>query len=305
MIFWIAITIFAQFLNAIVAVLDKHLVSKTILRPVSYAFYSSIFQIVYLVLIPFGFLLPENKYIILAFIIGVLFTFILVVLYKAVQVAEASRVIPLIGGATSVFIFILAYIFLGERLAASQVLAFIFFAVGGYLLSSKINNGRTIIIKGVFWAFLAAFLFAVYYVMKKFLFLHVDFLSGYVIIQLGGFLGAVSLLLMPNNRKAILHASDEVAGGNRQTAYLFFPTKFFGAVAAFLTDYAISIRDASVTIINSLQAVQYIFLLSFAIILSKRYPVFLKEQIGEKTIKRKVIAIILIGIGLFFVLQKQ
>jgi drug/metabolite transporter (DMT)-like permease len=253
-----------------------------------------------LVLIPFGFILPENKYIILAFAIGILFTCLLVVLYKAVQAAEASRIVPLIGGATSVFIFILAYFFLGERLAANQVLAFIFFAVGGYLLSSKINNGKTIIIKGAYLAILAAFLFAVVYVAKKYLFSHIDFTSGFMIIQLGNFFGAIVLVLLPGNRKVIFSASNEVAKGNRQTAYLFFPTKIFGALAAILIDYAISIKDASVTIINSLQAVQYVFIFIFAIILSKKYPIFLKEQIGDKAIKRKAFAIILIGVGLIF-----
>lgn len=111
MIFWAIITIFAQFLNAIVAVLDKHLVSKTVLRPISYAFYSGIFQFVYLILIPFGFVLPEIKYIAIAFLIGALFTFILAILYKAMQIAEASRIMPIVGGATSVFIFVLAYFF--------------------------------------------------------------------------------------------------------------------------------------------------------------------------------------------------
>lgn len=301
MISWIAITIFAQFLNAMVAVLDKHLVSKTVLRPVSYAFYSGIFQFVYLVLIPLGFILPENKYFILAFLIGALFTFILVILYKAMQTAEASRVIPVVGSATSAFVFILAYLILGERLAINQTLAFIFFAIGGYLLSSKINNGKTIIIKGIIWAALAAFLFAVYYVMMKLLFLHIDYLSGFVIIQFGGFFGAVALVLLPANRKVIFSASNEVTNGNKKTAYLFIPAKLIGALAAILINYAISIKDASVTIVNSLQSVQYIFLLLFAIILSKKYPSFLKEQVGEKTIKRKIIAIALIGLGLLFV----
>lgn len=301
MIFWLAITIFAQFLYAIVAVLDKHLVSKTILRPVSYAFYTGIFQILYLVLIPFGFILPESKYIIVAFIIGGLFTFLLAILYKAMQIAEASRIVPLVGGATSVFIFVLAYLFLGERLAANQISAFIFFAIGGYLLSSRVNNGKTIIIRGVYLAILAAFLFAVYYVMMKFLFLHVDFLSGFIIIQLGGFFAAVFLVLMPANRKAIFSASNEVANGNKETVYLFIPTKLFGALAAILINYAISLKDASVTIINSLQAVQYIFLLLFAIILSKKFPGFLKEQTDNQVLKRKMAAIILIGFGLFVI----
>lgn len=296
MILWIFITIIAHLLNALVFIVDKHLVSKTVLRPVSYAFYSGIFQFVYLVLIPFGFILPENKYIILAFAIGALFTFILAIFYKAVRMTEASRVIPLVGGATSVFTFFLAYLFLGERLTVGQTIAFIFFSIGAFLLSSKFNNGKTIIIRGVFWAILAAFLFAVYYVSTKFLFLHIDFLSGFILIQLGGFLGAVVLVLWPANRKAIFSASGELASGDRSTALLFIPTKLLGAVSGILIYYAISL--GSVTVINSLQAVQYGFLLILAVIFSKKLPDFFKEQIGEKVLERKILAIIFIGLGL-------
>lgn len=296
MIFWLVITIFAQFLNAAVSVLDKHLVSKTVLHPVSYAFYSGIFQFVYLVLIPFGFILPEAKFIIIAIIIGALFTFTLVIFYRAVQFAEASRIVPLVGGATSLFTFLLAYLFLGERLAANQLAAFVFFIIGGFLLSSKLSNGKTVIVKGVFWAVLAAFLFAFYYVIVKFLFSHISFLSGFIIIQFGGFLGAVVLVLSPANRKAVFSASGAIAHGRGKDALLFIPTKFLGALSGILIYYAISL--GSVTIINSLQAVQYGFLLAFAIVCSKKLPDFFKEQIGEKIIKRKILAIVLIGVGL-------
>lgn len=296
MILWIALAIFAQFLNAVVSVLDKHLVSKTVLRPVSYAFYSGIFQFAYLALIPFGFILPENKYILLAILIGALFTFILVVLYKAIQAAEASRVIPLVGGMTSLFTFSLAYLFLGERLSGGQAAAFVFFSLGAFLLCSKLNHGKTTIIKGVSWAVLAAFLFAVYYVMTKFLFLRVDFMSGFILIQLGGFLGAAALVLRPANRKAIFSASGEVASGDRSTALLFVPTKLLGALSGIVIYYAISL--GSVTVINSLQAVQYGFLLILAVIFSKKLPDFFKEQVGEKVLKRKILAVILIGLGL-------
>ncbi len=299
MIFWIFITIFAQFLNAIVAVFDKHLVSKTVLRPVSYAFYSGIFQFVYLALMPFGFILPEIKYILFAFGICALLTFILAVLYKAIQAAEASRIIPLVGGATSVFTFFLAYLFLGERLSAIQAETFIFFAIGAFLISSKSSNGKTTVTKGLYWAILASFLFGLFYVGTKFLYSHIDFLSGFIIIQFGGFLGAVALALPSANRKMILSASSQLAEGDKSTALIFIPTKFLGAVAGILISYAISL--GSVTIINSLQSIQYGFLLILAVILSKKLPGFFKEQIGEKVLKRKIAAIILIGLGLLII----
>lgn len=301
MIFWPAITIFAHLLNAIVFIIDKHLVSKTILRPVVYAFYSSIFQFVYLILIPFGFVLPEYKYIAICLFIGALFTLTLIVFYKAMQSAESTRVIPAVGGFTPIFTFFIAYIFIGERLGLFQIIAFVFFILGGFLLSFKFNREHIKVIKGVEWAVLAAFLFALYYTLMKYIFLNIDFLSGFIIIQLGGFMGALILFLSGKHRRSILDSIKGDKAERKEAAYLFIPDKLLGALAGFLIPFAISQESSSVTIINSLQAVQYVFLLIFATILSKKYPAFLKEQIGEKTIKRKMAAIILIGIGLFII----
>ncbi len=298
---WVVITIFAHLLNAVVFIIDKHLVSKTVLRPVVYAFYTSIFQFIYLILIPFGFVLPENKYVAICILTGILFTFVLAVFYKAMQAAESTRVIPVVGGFTPIFTFFLAYLFVGERLGAAQVAAFVLFIFGGFLLSSKISKEHLKIIKGVETAILAAFLFAFYYTLMKYIFLHVSFLSGFIIIQFGGFLGALILLLSGRNRKSIFASASIDNAAKRKTIYLFIPDKLLGALAGFLIPYAISLQGASVTIINSLQAVQYVFLLVFAIILSKKFPSFFKEQIGEKVIKRKAAAIILIGIGLLII----
>jgi len=301
MIFWLAITIFAHLLNAIVFIIDKHLVSKTVLRPVVYAFYSSIFQFIYLILLPFGFALPENKYIIACLFAGALFTLALIIFYKSMQAAESTRVVPVVGGLTPLFTFLMAYLFIGERLGLTQIIAFVFFILGGFLLSFKFSHEHLKAIKGIGWAALAAFLFAFYYTLMKDIFLNVPFLSGFIIIQFGGFLGGLILLLNGENRKNIFASASSDSAAKKETIYLFIPDKSLGVLAGFLIPYAISMEGSSVAIINSLQAVQYVFLLIFALILSKRFPSFLKEQTGEKIIKRKLAAIALIGLGLLIV----
>jgi len=303
MIFWLAITIFAHLLNALVFIIDKHLVSKTVLRPIVYAFYSSIFQFVYLVLIPFGFVWPENKFIIASLFTGALFTLTLFVFYQAMQLAESTRVVPATGGLTPIFTFFIAYLFIGERLGLNQIAALIFFILGGFLLSFKFKHNHLKAIKGIIWIILSAFLFAVYYILMKYIFSYVDFLSAFIIIQLGGFFGALSLLLSGKNQKSIVASVKIDKAERKEMAYLFIPDKLLGALAGFLIPYAISLPGSSVAIINSLQATQYIFLIIFAIILSKKFPLFLKEQTGYRVIKRKIAAIILIGIGLLIIFR--
>lgn len=300
MLLWVIITIIAHLLNAIVFVIDKHLVSKTVLKPVAYAFYSGIFQFAFLALVPFGFGFPEDKYLAaLGIFIGALFIFTLVIFYKAMQAAESTRVIPIVGGLAPIFTLFGAYFLLGERLGMAQIASFVLFILGGFLLSAKFREGKTTIIKGLSWAVLAAFLFAVYYVLMKLLFSQASFLKSFIAMQLGGFLGALVLALSARNRKAIFSPASATSAMKKETFYLFVPDKIFAAAAAILIYYAVSLKEASVTIINSLQAVQYAFLLVLAVILSKKFPSFFKEQVGERVIIQKAIAIFLIGAGLF------
>lgn len=293
---WILITIFAHFLNAVVMIIDKHLVSNTVLKPVAYTFYSGVFQILFLVAIPvFGFVYPETRYMIFGILIGVLFILALLIFYKAMRLSAASRVIPVVGGAVPIFTFFLSYIFLGERLTLWQMVAFALLVSGGVIISSRFNNGKIAIIKGFSLAVLAGFLFAVYYTATKFLFLSMPFFEGFIILQVGGFLGSLTLLISANNRKAIFSTSQAV---KKKTAYLFIPNKTIAALAAIMIFYAISIEESSVAIINSLQASQYVFLLILTIFLSKKLPDLYNEQTDKKTIVQKFLAIGLIGLGL-------
>ncbi len=300
MLSWIIITIGAHILNAVVLIIDKHLVSNTVLRPIAYTFYSGIFQIGFLLLIPIvGFTFPEMRYLSIGVLNGILFILTLLVFYKAIRLSEASRVIPIVGGSVPIFTFFLSFIFLNERLTIWQIIAFALFVFGGILMSTKLDKGKLVIIKGFYFAILAGFLFAVYYTLTKFLFLNTAFFDGFLLLQFGGFLGSLLLLISSKNRKIIFSTPQTI---KKRTAYLFIPNKILAAVAAVMIFYAISIEESSVAIINSLQASQYVFLLILAIILSKKLPDLYNEQAGKKVIIKKILAIGLIGMGLILLM---
>lgn len=293
---WIIITILAHFLNAIVYIIDKHIVTNTVLRPAAYTFYSGIFQIFFLALIPiFGFALPETEYLIIGIFNGALFILALMIFYKALKSSEASRVVPVVGATIPLFTILWAYAILNEFLTIWQFAAFIFFVSGGVLISAKFESGKVSMIKGIFLAAVAGFLFALYYTLIKFLYLHVSFFDGFILIQIGGFLGALMLLISSRNRSIIFSAPKTV---KKKTAGLFVPNKILAALAAIMIFYAISIEESNVAIINSLQSVQYVFLLFLAIVLSKKLPKLYHEQAGRGVIFQKLSAIVLIGIGL-------
>ena len=292
---WIIVTIIAHFLNAIVYIVDKHMVSKSVLKPVSYVFYSGIFQILYVVLIPFGFEMPDGKYFLLGIFNGALFILALMTFYKAMRSSEPSRVVPIVGGAIPIFTFIIAYIFLKENLNIWQIGAFLFFTLGGFILSSNTSHGKISLAKGSMLAVAAGFVFAIYFSLIKLASFYTTPFSSFILLQIGGFLASAALLLSKNNRKMIFSAPSTI---NRKDSMLFIPNKILAAATAIMIFYAISLPGSSVTIINSLQAVQYVFLLVIGFVFSKKIPKFFKEQTSKHVIKRKIIAITLIGIGL-------
>lgn len=298
---WLFIAIISYFILAIVFIVDKFLLSRTALRPLAYAFYVGILGgISSLFLIPFGFSSMPLRQVIISFIAGILFIFAILCFYKSVRLGEVSRITPIIGGAVPIFTFVLTYFFLGERLNFNQLIAFLFFVLGGIILvwpRKKIRlmsgEAKTSLIKRLPLAILASLFFSGSYVLTKFIFMEQSFINGFVWIRLGGILGAVLLLFWPNAREAIFKTSKSI---KLKTSGLLVANKTLSALAFILLSYAVYL--GSVTLVNALQGVQYVFLLVIAIFLSKKFPQIIREQISQGIIIKKIIAVLFICIGL-------
>jgi len=296
---WLIIAITSHFLTAIVFVIDKFIVSKTVLRPTVYSFYVGILGGLTILLFPFGFNLIPLGQIIISFIAGFLFILATLFFYKAVQMTEVSKIVPIIGGAIAIFTLILTYLFLDERLTFYQFIAFFLLVFGGIIIlwpKGNIINGKIIKaldIKKLLFAFLAALFFAGSYVLTKLIFTEQPFINGFIWIRLGGVLGACLLLVLPRNRRIILNVSKVI---KVKTVGLSVFSKSLSAFSFVLLNYAIFL--GSVTLVNALQGVQYIFLLIMAFFLSAKFPQIIKEQIGQGVIFKRVIGILFIFAGL-------
>jgi len=296
---WLLIAIIAHFLFALVFIVDKILLSKTVLNPIGYAFYTGLLQIFALFLIPFGFIVPSARQMASSFVAGALFTLAVLFLYKAIQMGRVSRIIPVIGGAVPIFTLILTYLFLGERLTLSQSVAFFLLVIGGMIMlwpkKYRPNSERlkTPLTKRLTVAILAALFFAISFVLTKFVFTYQPFISGFIWIRMGGFLMAILLFLWPGNRQTIFETTKTI---KIKTVGLFLSNKGLAALAFILLNYAIYL--GSVILVNALQGVQYVFLLIIAIILSIKFPQILREQISREVIAQKIVAILFISFGL-------
>ena len=201
---------------------------------------------------------------------------------------------PIQGGLVPFFTLILAYAILGERLSQHQLLAFVFLVTGAVLISLKKKHGewQALAMQN---AIISSFLFAASLTLVKYIFLQSNFGSGLIWTRLGFFLMSASFLISRRSRNYIFNAPKETSTGNK---FVYLGARVSGFAAGFLQNYAIAI--GSVTLVNALQGTQYAFLLVLAIILSIRFPQILKEDVSSGKIILKVISIILIGAGLYF-----
>lgn len=296
---WLLIAITAHFIFALVFAVDKFIVSEMMLRPRVYAFYVGLLGGLTILLAPFGFGLLPFRQMTAGLLAGILFVGATLFFYKSIQLAEVSKIAPVIGGATPIFTLILSYWFLGERLSSGQLLAFFLLVAGGIIMlwpgRKKLNHRsiRNSLLKRLCFAMLAALFFALSFVLTKFLFIHQAFINSFIWTRLGGVLGAGLLLLWPANRQIILKTSKMI---KLKTGALVVSNKALAAFAFILLNYAIYL--GSVTLVNALQGIQYAFLLIIALFLSKKFPQIIKEQVSQGAILQKIIAILFIGLGL-------
>ncbi len=300
--FWLIIALFAYFLLAVVFLVDKHLLTAAIPDPKIYAFYVGVLGFSALLLAPFvGFYLPEKSQLALSLLSGFFFVCGLFWFYKTLRLFEASRVVPVVGGLTPLFVLILIYLFScgKETLPPLGFLAFIFLVAGSVLLNFRKDKSINLI--SFKFSALSAFLLSLSFVSVKYVYLSQPFWNGFIWRSVGGFLTAVLFFLcFPEIKKGIFKKKENPPLDRpKKTATVFLANQAAGAAGNILQNWAIALAPlAYVPFVNALQGVQYVFLLIMAFIISFKFPGVLKEEMSREIIFQKILAILLMAAGL-------
>ena len=300
---WLFVALLGNALLAVVAVIDKFILTKSVAKPIIFVFYSTIFVLPFLLLLPFGMKLPAfgNDYLI--FIVsGICFALGLWTMYIAILKNEISHAGPLIGAAAPFFILFLSRFFLSEQLSVRALLAALLLIIGSLVISfdqSAENHGWK---RSMSWGIFAGFLFAVSHVAAKYAYDSYGFFNGFVFTKLPiGIFGAL-LLLSPSVR-SIFRKSEKTAAvkqANTKWLTLVYADIGLGIVGTVLLQYAMAL--GSVSLVNALAGVQYAMLIIIVALISKFFPKIIKESFTKKEIIQKVVAVFIIGIGLFLLL---
>ncbi len=290
---WFFWTVIAYFLNALAVLIDKSLFyTQKVKKPSSYVVVICTLGLLTFVLAPWGLSIPTSMGLIYSTVAGFSFTAGLLLLFTALQRGEVSRVTSFIGAWSPIFVFAISFLFFNERLSTWEVAAFALLVAGGFLMATG-KKGLTK--ETLFIALLSALGFAVFYSISKVTFNEIGFISGLIWIRVTSFIFSLFLLFIPSTWQAI----KDNGGQNTKTKLVFFIGQISSALSALLVNYAISL--GSVTLINAMQGLQYVFLLGLVAALSFSRPELLKEELSGHVLVRKIVAIVLIAGGLAFV----
>jgi drug/metabolite transporter (DMT)-like permease len=227
-------------------------------------------------------------------IIGLIEVAYLFPYYKALEDDDTSIVASLfvLG---DIFVPVLAFLIVGEALYFHQYLGFFIIVLSGFLLSFN-GQKRFRFNKSLLYMFVCSLMLAVEVVLYKYVFEKSGWSVGFIWPNIFAFLFAVSLFLFPKRRQGI--KSQFVNFKRKLPIFAFEELLTFGGSMA--ATYAIFL--VPVTLEKGISALQPIFVLLYAIILSKFFPNLFKEKIDKASIFKKVVLFVIMTIGVILIL---
>jgi drug/metabolite transporter (DMT)-like permease len=198
-----------------------------------------------------------------------------------------------LGGLQPLIVLPLAWFFIGEAVSSDFLLAFVVITIGTVMISYGKGKASRVAYTA---AFFSAVLFAVSLVIAKYTYnSQNNFITPFVMTRIGSLLFAVLLFTVPKNFKDFMF---RIRHPKKQASLLLMFGQISGALASVLVNLAIAISSGATAIINSLQGLQYAFLLGIIIVMQRVSPGSMKEKLTPRILWQKIIATALIIVGL-------
>lgn len=217
-------------------------------------------------------------------------------MFKALQIGQVSRVIPIIG--TLVPVFLLSQSIVAGSITQKEIVA-VLMLVAGLIALTILGFKGSIKKSEVIYEILAALLFAVSYIILREAYLRTEFLtvlvwSRFIILPV-----SIIILLIPSLKRRVFESGSGRPAFNifSKSGLLFIFGQAAGGGSELLLTFSISLANPA--LVNSLQGSQYVFLFIFSLLLAKKYPAIFTERITFLTLIPKITGILFIGSGLF------
>ncbi|MFT7644754.1 MAG: drug/metabolite transporter (DMT)-like permease [Candidatus Paceibacteria bacterium] len=276
---WILLATAGQFFNAVVAILDKYIVSdeKVLPKPFVYAFYTCLLTAGWIVIFFLGWVpglsdigipslenvkSPTIQVVAMSFMAAYTFFIALVSMYAALKRSDASSAVPIIGAVSALSSFGMGYLLLGTELHENFIWGVVLLSVGTMLVAQtlpKIDVIVQVVHSGLF--------FALHYITMKGLFQETSFDDGFFWSRIGFVLFTLSLLLVPAYYAKI---KEQTKGTTKKAGAIVLFTKLMAGIAAFMLLKATDMGDVSV--VQALNGLQFVFILLIGIVFAHWLP---------------------------------
>ena len=296
---WVSIAVLSTAVLGVVNIIDSHLISRRMPSLRAFLLPASIFSLLYGLVIFYLFPLPDDIGIwplMVTVASGIARTIALFILLYTLKKEEVSRVIPMTS-TYPVFVAIIAVPLLGETLNYLQWIAIIIVVAGAAIVSTRRSpSGSTTWLGRAFFLLVgSSLLMAVANVATKYALAYMSFWNMYciTIFCMSGIFMLISL------RPRILK---ELSNMKRRNSAITLLALNEILVVAGIVSLFWAMEKGPVSLVSTIASSRPIFVVIYAIILSRTSPMFLEWHTGKRMLVLRLIAIAMIvgGIAIIY-----
>lgn len=292
------LAVIGYLLLAAAYIFDKFILTKSVSRPIVFAFYSTIFLLATIFAVPFGVQALRGLDWVWALVSGVSFGFAVWTIFIALKHGESTHVNPFNGAIVTVFTYIFSLWLFGEALSDNQQIGAGLLVAACLLLSWQKTKGKSQIGQALLWATVSGIFFALSHVTAKYLYGMYPFFTGFIWTRFATGIFGLGLLVHPAVRHVFTHRHSRVqpkTEAKRHTLSLVVTGKVCAVLSTICIQYAISL--GSPTVVNALAGLQFLFMFMIIYGFTKFAPQIFQEYFTKKEILIELTAIAFIIAG--------
>jgi len=293
---WFIFAFVATIFWAVGVVIDKYILTKHMQNPFTYQLLYTITESPVMLLLLFTPISSALPWSLLGIVAGLGIYPGIILYFKAMAIEESSRVISL-WYTSSIFVLLLAYVFLGEKLSLPSYLGVLLLVLGAMFVSYRKGKGKKPVISPALGLILASGLvFAGYEILTKYVLNAIDYFSYLFWNFVGTSIVGFSLFCVPKIRGIFL---SDIKRVNRTALLWRIINTSLSLIGTVL--YYIAISSGPVSLVSAASSLEPFFVFVIILMLSLFVPRILKEEIGKRVVAVKALSIILIVAGAWLI----
>lgn len=292
---WAGLATISAVIIAFVNIIDNHLLSKRLPSLRTFMLPLGVIHLIYGLIVLQIFPFPSDigmRPVLVAVASGIIRAAAVIILLYGLKKEEVSRVVPVVF-TYPIFVAIIAVPLLGESLGYMQWLAIIIVVAGAVMASGSQNPfGSTVWLGKLFFLLLgSSLLFALADITSKYV---LSYMSPWNVLSIVAFCISFTFLLV-SLRPHVISQLAHMRRRNSTLTMLVF-NEILAPTGTVLSFWALN--SGPVSLVSTIISSRPIFVVIFALILSRFWPTFLKWQPGKRLLILRIVAAAMIFSGI-------